>query len=455
MSRAVRGSQVPAKRAVDVGLVAQGALAATFLLVALYSLWVSDDPQEIVLDVVLLGLGLALAASLSTRRLQVWRHKLGHAERHLAVMAGSDVLSWECDMNGHIANVGPQAYDHFGYAPEEMLGLDARQLVHPQEYDRLASYLAAGTGWWHERWRCVCKDGTERWFTGSAVPSVAADGTLLGFIGSTQPLGRDALDEQRMSEIASRVYNRLGGDGILPVFQPILSVETGRMIGAEALSRFPGSDRTPDLWFAEASEVGLGVELELAALRRSLGAAHTLPDDVYVSLNVGPQTLVRPELAELLLSTGIPPYRLVLEITEHTSIGDYTEVLEALGSLRAAGVRLAVDDAGAGYASFRHILRLAPEIIKLDRSLIAGLHDDPALRALASAVVAFGREMGSSVTAEGIETPEELRCAQSLGIHAAQGYLFGRPTSDWTTWNEWHEHGPLYSVASAWAPAHT
>jgi EAL domain-containing protein (putative c-di-GMP-specific phosphodiesterase class I) len=170
-----------------------------------------------------------------------------------------------------------------------------------------------------------------------------------------------------------------------------------------------------------------------------------------VSLNVGPAMLSRPGLFDALVESGIAPHRFVLEITEHSSISDYDDVLASLGALRTIGVRLAVDDAGAGYASFRHILRLGPEIIKLDRSLIAGLHDDPALRALASAVVAFGAEMGSTVTAEGIETPEELRCAQALGIHAAQGYLFGKPTADWSTWTEWHRHGPLYSIAAAWA----
>ena len=142
-------------------------------------------------------------------------------------------------------------------------------------------------------------------------------------------------------------------------------------------------------------------------------------------------------------------HRIVVELTEHASIEEYGAVLAAVADLRERGVRLAVDDAGAGYASFRHILRLAPEIIKLDRSLICGLHDDAALRALAAAVVMFALDMGSTVTAEGVETPEELRCAQGLGIHAAQGYLFGKPVADWSTWSEWHARGAVYSVAAA------
>ena len=110
------------------------------------------------------------------------------------------------------------------------------------------------------------------------------------------------------------------------------------------------------------------------------------------------------------------------------------------------GVRLAVDDAGAGFASFRHILRLCPEYIKLDRTLIENIAEDPARRALAAAVVLFALEMGSAVVAEGVETLAELRTAQTLGIDAAQGFLLGRPTDDWNTWAEWHSHGPLYRL---------
>ena len=441
-------SAEPISSASPLQAAGQGVVAAVWFLVLVYALSVSDDPQEIVLDVVLLALGLLAAGLAFSQRLKASRLHLQRAERRLEVL-GAEVLAWECDAAGRITFVGEQASAHFGYEPQELLGMSADVLVHPQELDRLAVYLASGAGWHQERWRCVLKDGTERWVSGSAVPNIAADGTLLGYIGSTWPLGKDALDEHRLSEIADRVYARLRTTDLRPVFQPILSVETGRLIGAEALTRFPGSDLTPDQWFNDAAEVGLGVELELAALRRSLEAAHGLPEDVYVSVNVGPQTLVRPGLFEVLIRSGIPPHRIVLEVTEHASIGEYDEVLAALGSLRATGIRLAVDDAGAGYASFRHILRLAPEIIKLDRSLIAGLNGDPALRALASAVVSFGREMSCTITAEGIETPEELRCAQDLGIHAAQGYLFGKPTADWRTWNEWHAHGPLYSVTAA------
>lgn len=429
--------------------VATGFFAAAWFLVLAYHINISDDPVEVALDLLILALGLLAAGSAASQKLRVSRLRLSRAERRLQVMDEAEVLAWECDAEGRLTYLSDRAVDLFGYRPEELLGGSADVLMHPQETDRLAALLAAGSGWSNERWRCLRRDGTERWLSGSARPTLAPDGTVVGFVGTARVLGKDDLDEQRLSEIARRVYERLGSGGIQPVFQPILSVATGRIIGAEGLSRFPGSDRGPDEWFNDAAEVGLGVELEMEALRRLLAAARELPDDLYVSLNVGPHTLIRAELMEALLTSGIPSGRVVLEITEHASISHYDKVLTAVAALRAVGVRLAVDDAGAGYASFRHILRLSPEIIKLDRSLIAGLNDDTGLRALASAVVTFGREMGSTVTAEGVETPEELRCAQSLGIHAAQGYLFGRPAADWSTWSEWHARGPVYSVVAA------
>jgi PAS domain S-box-containing protein len=425
-----------------------GGLFGVWLLVLLYSLVVSDDPKEILLNVVLIGLGLAAGTVALGSLLHAARHELQQTERRLEAMGGSDTFPWECDAEGRVTFVGDRVANSFGYTPQELVGRHLADVVHPQEIERLGELVAAGTGWRDERWRCIVADGSERWFLGSAIPMRAADGSLLGFTGSASPLAWDAVEEQRLSDIAARVYDLLDSGDLLPVFQPILSVETGRLIGAEALSRFPGSTLAPDRWFNEAAEVGLGVELELLALRRSLDAARVLPTDIYVSLNVSPQALLRPELLEVLRGASVPLARIVLEITEHSSIARYDEVLAVLSTLRAEGVRLAVDDAGAGYASFRHILQLSPEIIKLDRSLIAGLHEEPALRALAAAVVGFGTEMASTITAEGVETPEELRTLQDLGIHAAQGYLFGRPTHDWTTWNEWHAAGPLYSVSA-------
>jgi EAL domain-containing protein (putative c-di-GMP-specific phosphodiesterase class I) len=235
------------------------------------------------------------------------------------------------------------------------------------------------------------------------------------------------------------------------VFQPIISTDTGRLVGAEALARFAAanpadSPEPPDVVFAAAASVGLGVELELLAVRSALLAAEALPSDLYVSINVSPAALLAPGLTECLLAGHLPLERIVLEVTEHVSVPDYELLAARAAEVRRLGVRLAVDDAGAGFASFRHILKLCPEYIKLDRTLIENISEDPARRALAAAVVLFAFEMGSTVVAEGVETLAELRTAQTLGIDAAQGFLLGRPTDDWSTWAEWHRHGPLFRL---------
>jgi EAL domain-containing protein (putative c-di-GMP-specific phosphodiesterase class I) len=279
---------------------------------------------------------------------------------------------------------------------------------------------------------------------------------VLGWLGcaavlrarSSTSAGR--FETRRRARVADRIGAVLSSSDVRVVFQPIISTDTGRLVGAEALSRFRGVGggpaQSPDAVFAEAATVGLGVELELLAVRTALAAASALPEDLYVSINVSPAALLSPGLMQCLETTRLPLDRIVLEITEHVSVPDYDALTSRARELRWLGVRLAVDDAGAGYASFRHILRLGPEYIKLDRTLIENISEDPARRALAAAVVLFAFEMGSAVVAEGVETLAELQTAQSLGIDAAQGFLLGRPTDDWTTWAQWHRNGPLYRL---------
>jgi EAL domain-containing protein (putative c-di-GMP-specific phosphodiesterase class I) len=119
----------------------------------------------------------------------------------------------------------------------------------------------------------------------------------------------------------------------------------------------------------------------------------------------------------------------VLELTEHASVGNYGRLADALDPLRVRGVRVAVDDAGAGFASFRHILNLNPDIIKLDMALTRGIQADPVRRALASALVTFARELHAVIVAEGIETEAELKALRSLGVGYGQGFFLARPGS--------------------------
>jgi len=223
-----------------------------------------------------------------------------------------------------------------------------------------------------------------------------------------------------------RIADVVDRSGLEMVFQAIAHLGTGEVIGAEALARFaPEPRRPPDVWFAEATAVGLGTPLELAAVRAAVRRLGDLPPSAYLAVNVSPDAAQSRELAEI--TRALPTRRLVLELTEHTGIADYGELAEALEPMRASGVRLSVDDAGAGFASLRHILNLCPDIIKLDIGLIRGIDADPARRALASALVGFAGEIDAVIVAEGIETELELATLCALGVTYGQGFHLARP----------------------------
>jgi EAL domain-containing protein (putative c-di-GMP-specific phosphodiesterase class I)/FixJ family two-component response regulator len=239
-------------------------------------------------------------------------------------------------------------------------------------------------------------------------------------------LERRAAFEQR--ERLQRVTRVLESDGLDMLFQPVIDLDDGRVVGVEALARIRSEPpRPPHLWFAEASEVGLGSRLELAAIARALRALESLPDDAYLAVNLSPETVFEPGLDEVLASAE--GHRVVIELTEHSRVAEYEPLLESLSRFRRRGTRIAVDDAGAGYAGLQHILRLRPEIIKLDIDLIHEIDRDPARRALASSLIAFSHEIDAVIVAEGIETTEELVTLRELGVPSGQGYHIARPGS--------------------------
>ncbi|MFA9432147.1 EAL domain-containing protein [Egicoccus sp. AB-alg2] len=212
--------------------------------------------------------------------------------------------------------------------------------------------------------------------------------------------------------------------GVRPVFQPIYSLSSGDVIAVEALARFDRLDLSPDRWFAAAQLVGLRVELELTAARAAIDVARaTLPPDVAVSVNVSPSTVVDGRFRQLVDDAD----SLVIEVTEHDVVDDYARLSDALGELRATGCRVAIDDAGAGFSSLRHIVRLQPDVIKLDMSLTRDIDADPVRRALARCLIDFAEQTDTVLVAEGVERVDELAALQELGAHAAQGYLLGRP----------------------------
>lgn len=238
-------------------------------------------------------------------------------------------------------------------------------------------------------------------------------------------LERDPLEGLRDTECRERLEAVLRGNGLTMVYQPIVDIESETIVGFESLARFSSiPPRTPDLWFDDANRLGLSDELEALAIEAALSQG--LPsNDVYVACNVSPEVVLRGSLPPALLEGDLN--RVVLEITEHSTVDDYDKLEDLLRPLRERGMRLAVDDAGAGHSSFRHILRLRPDYIKLDISLTRDIDTDRSRRALAAALIGFARETGSELIAEGVETRSELATLRELGVHKAQGYLLGRP----------------------------
>jgi EAL domain-containing protein (putative c-di-GMP-specific phosphodiesterase class I) len=216
----------------------------------------------------------------------------------------------------------------------------------------------------------------------------------------------------------------IAGGGPDVVLQPIVDLYSGMRVGAEALSRFPAPwERAPDIVFAEAHSIGQGHRLELLALAR----AATLLDQVsgYVSMNVSPQTLLTPMCGELLAT--LPLDRILLELSEHDPVDDYVALGAVLAPLRARGMRLAIDDVGAGFSSLRHIVMAGPDVIKMDRSIVSGVDHDPMLAKLAQSLVDFAHSFDASVIAEGVETAAEYAVLKGIGVDGGQGWLFGRP----------------------------
>ena len=229
------------------------------------------------------------------------------------------------------------------------------------------------------------------------------------------------------AERHQRIQTVLRDRNINTVFQPIVNLRSGEVIGVEALSQFGGNPaRTPNLWFEEAHRVGLGRQLELLAIQTALDQFDDVPSDVFISVNLSPDAALDPSVLRYLDRTNIP--RLVIEITEHDRAHCYGELCLALAGLRSAGARIAVDDAGAGFAGLQQILELAPNIIKLDLTLTRGIDNDPVRRSLTKCLLAFAAEIGASIVAEGIETLQELRTLRSLGVTLGQGYLLAKPT---------------------------
>lgn len=241
-----------------------------------------------------------------------------------------------------------------------------------------------------------------------------------------EEIARDAAAREQLAVKAATVRRALEPGAFAMHLQPICNIVGGAPLGYEALARFALEPRrSPDAWFADAADVGLGVELECAALAAALAILPDLPAPLTLAVNASPPTVASGAFARLVGSQSLD--RLTIEITEHAVVADYDILVAELGSLRARGMKLAIDDAGAGFSGLQHILLLKPDIIKLDMALIRDIDHDPARRALASAMQTFARQTGAVLVAEGVETRAELATLARLGFLRVQGYLLGRP----------------------------
>ncbi|MBX7443358.1 MULTISPECIES: EAL domain-containing protein [unclassified Arthrobacter] len=404
--------------------------------------------------VLLVAFWTGVWATHSQRRKQPTASTLSHLTE--AVLDHSRVWVWALDGNGRFTYSSPASAALVGYDPLELIGRHI-SLVLPEvaAWGGLPCTLVAthrGKTWADAVLTYRHRSGADVVLAASGRnrPDRHPRGLAMEGISRPGPYSQhaDTAATGPGPQIENRINDILRNGLILTAFQPIRDLSSGSITGVEALTRFPSDDgRSPEPWFSHAAAVGLGSDLEFAALETALHKAAALPAHLSVAVNLSPKTCLDPRLPALLERSGFPSGRIVIEITERLPVSDYVPLERALRPLRACGMRLAVDDAGSGFASMRHILRLKPDIIKLDRSLISGIDTDPGQMALGAALLKFAQHTGARLLAEGIETPSELATLTRLGITAGQGYLLGRPTIDPADWAAWstpaREHDTL------------
>lgn len=217
--------------------------------------------------------------------------------------------------------------------------------------------------------------------------------------------------------------------GILRVhFQPIVDLSRGVLAGYEVLSRFAGPpEASPDRWFAAAHAAGFGPELEARALEAALRTRHALPPNVFLTVNLSPAAAIS-EPVQKILARCDDLRGVILELTEQQQVEDYAALKQALSVPRERGAMVAVDDAGAGFASLQHITQLRPDLVKVDRALVGGVDVDPTRSAVVETLGIFASQLDAWLLAEGVETAGEVGRLMSLGVPLAQGYFLGRPS---------------------------
>lgn len=234
-------------------------------------------------------------------------------------------------------------------------------------------------------------------------------------------------DEAR-KDARDEISELIESDGLETFLQPVVSLRDNRPVAFEALTRFEKEPhRGPLWWFDKATKADMQVTLEMEAIERAIRLLPRIPEPIYLSVNASPLTMSSVRFLNAM--EKIPPNRMFVELTEHEEIAETAALMSVIGTLRRNRIGIAVDDVGAGYAGLSTILRLNPNVLKLDRSLVDGIHKDKAKQSLTTAMLEFAHQMGAFLIAEGVEEVTDDMMLRSLGARLGQGYLYSRPAS--------------------------
>ena len=241
--------------------------------------------------------------------------------------------------------------------------------------------------------------------------------------------------DRQFSRLASSLREVIESGLVRTVYQPVVDLRGRRIIGYEALSRVTGDQfDNVDALFQAAQKSNAVWKLERLCRERAFDGAQEFPADALLFLNVEPESIFDPQFRSdrtlrLLERARLTPDRVVLEVTEHSGISDFTTIRQTLSFFRAEGYRLAIDDMGSAYAGLVSVAEIQPDFLKVDISLVRDLHLQPLKRELIATMQRFSSSVGIELIAEGIEKPEELSTLVSIGVPIGQGFLFARPAA--------------------------
>ena len=398
-------------------------------------------PLHSAAELVWVALGFAVITGCVTWAYRT-RHELDRRTQvHTAAGATSHEWQWESDTDDVLVYSNDAIIDLLGYTPEELIGASGVDLLYDDGAKQKALPLGEAddrpqTGWSDRELTWRHRDGSPVRLEGSAAPIRDRRGHITGYRGTRRLVNTDHPGRDVVKSARERIGNVLKTNAVDIALQPIVALTTGHVTGVEALARFTDG-RGPDAWFHDADLAGRTLDLDGLTFTTALTVFTALPSTVYLSVNASPDLLMDADFLARLATHDVPWTRLVIEITEHARVADYSALNNAMAPLRALGVRFAIDDTGAGYASLSHVLKLNPDIVKLDRDLIENLATDAARRSLVTALVLLAYDVGATVTGEGVETTGQLDALTSLAVDQAQGYLLSRPNTDPAVWGRW------------------